>query len=58
MLDGKVETPDGGFILVKGFSDRVVTTWTDEEAGKEITKSTYSVGIRVMEEGGKWYDIR
>jgi hypothetical protein len=58
MLDGKVETSDGGFILVKGFSDRVVTTWTDEEAGKEITKSTYSVGIRVMEEGGKWYDIR
>jgi len=58
MLDGKVETSDGGFILVKGFSDRVVSTWTDEEAGKEITKNAYSVGIRVMEEGGKWYDIR
>jgi len=58
MLDGKVETSDGGFILVKGFSDRVTTTWTDEESRKEITRNTYSVGVRVMEDGGRWYDIR
>lgn len=58
LLDGKIETADGGFILVKGFSDRITTTWVDEESKKEITKNTYSVGIRVMEEGGNWYDIR
>jgi|GEM_PF-606376 len=58
ILDGKVETSDGGFILVKGFSDRITTTWTDEESGKEITRNTYSVGVRVMEDGGRWYDIR
>jgi len=58
ILDGKVETSDGRFILVKGFSDRITTTWTDEESGKEITRNTYSVGVRVMEDGGRWYDIR
>ena len=58
ILDGKIETSNGGFILVKGFSDRVTTTWVDEDSGKEIVRNSYSVGIRVMEDGGKWYDIR
>ena len=57
ILDGKIETQEG-FILVRGFSDRVISTWVDEESNKEITRNTYSVGIRVMEEGGAWYDIR
>ena len=56
ILDGKIETGDGHFIIVKGFSER--TRDTRIEGDKEITRDTYAVGIRVMEEGGKWYDIR
>ena len=56
MLDGKIEKPGEGFIVVKGFSERISSTRTEND--KEITKDTYSVGIRVMEQGGKWYDIR
>jgi hypothetical protein len=56
LLDGKIQTADGGFILVKGFSERV--SHTRIEDNKEITRHTYAVGIRVMEQGGRWYDIR
>jgi len=56
VLDGKIQTADGGFILVKGFSERV--SHTRIEDNKEITRNTYAVGIRVMEKGGRWYDIR
>ncbi len=58
ILDGKINTPEG-FILVKGFSDRVSSTRVEDDA--EITTDTYSVGIRIIEsgsKGGKWYDIR
>jgi predicted RNA methylase len=55
LLDGRVDTPEGP-IWIKGFSER--TSFTRVEDDKEITCSTYSVGIRVLEKGGKWYDIR
>ena len=55
-LDGKVYNPDGSYIVVKGYSDRIVTT--KEEEGKEITTHTYSTGIRVIDQTGGWYDIR
>lgn len=54
-LDGRVETSEEP-IWIKGFSDR--TSFTRTEDDKEITCNTYSVGIRVLEEGGKWYDIQ
>lgn len=56
VLDGRIETPGGGFIVIKGFSERVKDTQIEDDL--EITRDTYSVGIRVIEEGGKWYDIR
>lgn len=56
VLDGKIHNPDGSFILVKGFSERIQDTRTEDD--KEITRDTYAVGIRVMEQGGRWYDIR
>ncbi|MEW6571901.1 MAG: hypothetical protein AB1390_12155 [Nitrospirota bacterium] len=56
ILDGKIQTVDGSFILVKGFSERV--SHMRIEDNKEITRNTYAVGIRVMEKGGRWYDIR
>jgi predicted RNA methylase len=55
LLDGRMETPEGP-IWIKGFSDRVSSTRIEED--KEITCDTYSVGIRVLEKGGGWYDIR
>ena len=55
VLDGRIENPNGSFILIKGFSER--TSHTRVEDGKEITKDTYTVGIRVMEGNGNWYDI-
>lgn len=55
MLDGKIENPDGGFIVVKGFSERVSHTRIEDH--KEITRDTYTIGIRVMEQDGEWYDI-
>ena len=54
-LNGKIQTEDGGFIVVKGFGDRVTTT--REEGNAQITRDTYAVGIRVIEPTG-WYDIR
>ena len=54
-LNGKIQTEDGGFIVVKGFGDRVTTT--HEEGNTQITRDTYAVGIRVIEPTG-WYDIR
>lgn len=54
-LDGKIETLEGP-IWVKGYSDRVVFKWTEDD--REITRHTYSVGIRVLEEKGVWYDIK
>lgn len=54
-LNGKIQTEDGGFIVVKGFGDRVTTTREEENA--QITRDTYAVGIRVIESTG-WYDIR
>lgn len=56
ILDGKIETPDGGYIIMKGFSDRIKSTHFEDEA--EIILDTYSVGIRIIEKEGKWYDIR
>jgi hypothetical protein len=56
VLDGKIQTSDGGFILIKGFSERV--SHTRIEDNKEITRNTYAIGIRVMDNGGRWYDIR
>jgi hypothetical protein len=56
VLDGKIQTADDDFILVKGFSERV--SHTRIEDNKEITRNTYAIGIRVMEKGGRWYDIR
>jgi hypothetical protein len=56
-LDGKVYNPDGSFIVVKGYSDRIITT--KEENDKQITTHTYSTGIRVIDQkGGTRYDIR
>lgn len=55
VLDGKVENPDGSFILIKGFSERF--SYTKTEDNKEITRDTYAVGIWVIEQSGKWYDI-
>ncbi len=54
-LDGRIETPEGP-IWLRGFSDRVSSTRVEGE--KEITRYTYSVGIRVLEQGGQWYDIK
>jgi SAM-dependent methyltransferase len=55
ILDGRVETADGP-LIVKGFSDRVQSTHYEED--KEITRDTFSVGIRVIEPAkGVWYDI-
>jgi len=54
-LDGRIETPEGP-IWLRGFSDRVSSTRVEEN--KEITRYTYSVGIRVIEQGGSWYDIK
>jgi 16S rRNA G966 N2-methylase RsmD len=59
VLDGRIKTQDNGFLLIKGFSDRIEHKRTEED--REITTSTYSVGIRVIEstpQGGRWYDIR
>jgi hypothetical protein len=56
VLDGKIETPGGGFIVIKGFSERSEDTRIEDNV--EITRNTYSVDIRVIEEGGRWYDIR
>ena len=56
-LDGKVYNPDGSFIVVKGYSDRIRKT--QEEDDKHITTHTYSTGIRVIDPNqGGWYDIR
>ena len=54
-LNAKSQTEDGGFIVVKGFGDRVTTT--REKGNTQITRDTYAVGIRVIEPTG-WYDIR
>jgi len=54
-LDGRIESPEGS-IWLRGFSDRVSSTRVEDD--KEITRYTYSVGIRVIEQGGKWYDIK
>jgi len=56
ILDGKIQNTDGSFILVKGFSEKTQSVRIEDN--KEITRSTYAVGIRVMEQGGKWYDIQ
>ncbi len=53
-LDGRVEDPEGA-IWIKGFTERIITTRQEDD--REITRHTYRVGIRVIEEGGKWYDI-
>jgi predicted RNA methylase len=57
-LDGRIDTPDG-FLLVKGFSERV--RYTREEDDKEITTDTYNVCVRVIDATGekpRWFDIR
>lgn len=54
-LDGRIETPEGS-IWLRGFSDRVSSTRVEDD--KQITRYTYSVGIRVIEQGGQWYDIK
>jgi hypothetical protein len=54
-LDGRVETSEEP-IWIKGFSDRTSCVRTEDD--KEITCNTYSIGIRVLEKGGKWYDIQ
>jgi hypothetical protein len=55
VLDGTLET-DRGPLIVKGFSDRVETSAVDADETHEIVRNSFSVGIRVIEEGG-WYDI-
>lgn len=52
-LNGKIQDKDGRFIVVKGYSSRISSVSTEED--KEITRDTYSIGIRMMkEENGKW----
>lgn len=53
LVAGKIETPDG-YIVVKGYSDRVQHTRVEDD--KEITMDTYSVGIRVLSKEG-WFDV-
>jgi len=56
LLNGKVHNPDGSFILIKGYSERVQSTRTEDD--REITTDTYQVGIRVLDpRAGRWYDI-
>ncbi len=54
LVEGKIDTPDG-YIVVKGYSDRVQHTRVEDD--KEITTDTYSVGIRVLSKEG-WFDVR
>jgi len=54
-LDGRIEAPEGS-IWLRGFSDRVSSTRVEDD--KEITRYTYQVGIRVLDQGGNWYDIK
>ncbi len=55
-IDGRVESIDGP-LVIKGFHDRKEETRIEDDV--EITKETFSVGIRVMEtDKGVWYDIK
>jgi len=46
-----------GPLVIKGFHDRKEETRIEDDV--EITKETFSVGIRVMEtDKGVWYDIK
>ena len=55
-IDGRVESIDGP-LVIKGFHDRKEERRIEDDV--EITKETFSVGIRVMETGkGVWYDIK
>lgn len=55
-LNGRVLKPDGGFILMKGYSERQESIRVEDD--REITTSTYRVGIRVIDpDAGRWYDI-
>lgn len=55
-LNGRVLKPGGGFILMRGYSERQESVRIEED--REITTSTYRVGIRVIDpDAGRWYDI-
>lgn len=55
VLDGEIRR-NGERIIVKGFSDRVVTQIETES--EVITKNTYAIGIRAIDAiEGRWYDI-
>lgn len=57
-FDGRIDIP-GGFLVIKGFSERVKFTRTEDD--KEITTDTYNVCVRLIEKIGKvarWYDIK
>ncbi len=54
IVDGEIDDGIGYPIIIKGFSDRLISKRTEDN--KEITKNTYMVGIRVMERT-RWYDI-
>jgi SAM-dependent methyltransferase len=57
VLDGKIDTGKGGFLLLKGFTERVEHTRVEDD--KEITTCTYNVGIRAINPGeGRWYEIK
>ena len=56
VLNGKIYNPDGSFIIVKGYSERIRTK--REEEDREVTTDTYRVGIRVIDpQGRKWFDV-
>lgn len=59
LLNGKIHDTNGDFIVVKGYSSRITSVATEDD--KEITRDTYSIGIRVMskeKKKWKWEDIR
>ena len=49
-------------LIVKGYSERSISVSVDEDKGIEITRDTYSTGIRVIKrnnDGGMyWYDVK
>ncbi|MEM7827949.1 MAG: hypothetical protein QW561_01270, partial [Candidatus Aenigmatarchaeota archaeon] len=58
VLDGRLDNPDGSYLVVKGYSER--TRHVREEDDREITTDTYRVSVRVIEVtqgGARWYDI-
>ncbi len=57
VLDGKIDDGKGGFLLLKGFTERVEHTRVEDD--KEITTCTYNVGIRAINpDEGRCYEIK